>query len=308
MQWVFTRLVIVALVASLGGAPPAEAARKIRVVASTPDLKSIAEAVGGDLVEVESLARGWQNVHDVEVRPSLMVKLRRADLLFTNGLGLDFWIDPLVQGANNPRLVLGGPGRIDLSRGIPVLEVPSGPIDRSMGDVHPHGNPHYTLDPDAVTTVTASIVDGLARQAPRHRPAFERRRDEFLGRLRAAQARWSTTLEPFRGAKVVVYHNTWVYFLSRFGLTQAGAVEDRPGIPPSPAHLARLIGRMKEERVRVLILDPWGDRRLAERVAGEAGARLTVLAHTVGALEGVDSYLEMIEHNVNALAEALRTP
>lgn len=283
----------------------AEAAR-IRVVASLPDLKALTEAVGGDLVEVESLARSAQNAHDVEVRPSLMVKLRRADLFISNGLDLDGWADSLVQGANNPRLVRGALGRVDASGGVPVLEVPAGRVDRSRGDVHPEGNPHYTLDPATAPTVTANIVDGLARIAPEHRAEFERRREDFLARLNAALDAWTRTLAPFKGARVVVNHNNWIYFLSRFGLEQAGTVEDRPGIPPSPGHLARLIRQMKEERIKVLILEPWGDRKQAERVAGEAGVAVVVLAHAVGALRGTDSYLAMMDHNVRTLVQALR--
>lgn len=298
---------ILAALSSLGvlvAGAPADAT--VRAVASTPDLKSLTELVGGGLVEVDALARGNQNVHDVEVRPSLMVKLRRADLLVVNGLELDGWAEAVVQGANNPRLLVGGVGRVDASRGVPVLEVPAGRVDRSMGDVHPQGNPHYTLDPQTAAIVTANIVEGLTRVAPADREAFETRRREFLGRLQAAQARWTKTLEAFRGARVVVNHNSWIYFLSRFGLEQAGTVEDRPGIPPSPGHLARLIQQMRQERIKVLILEPWGDRKLAERVANEAAARVVVLAHTVGAVKGVESYLDLFDYNVNALAEALK--
>ncbi|MBI2155993.1 MAG: zinc ABC transporter substrate-binding protein [Candidatus Rokubacteria bacterium] len=298
---------ILAALSSLGvlvAGAPADAT--VRAVASTPDLKSLTELVGGGLVEVDALARGNQNVHDVEVRPSLMVKLRRADLLVVNGLELDGWAEAVVQGANNPRLLVGGVGRVDASRGVPVLEVPAGRVDRSMGDVHPQGNPHYTLDPQTAAIVTANIVEGLTRVAPADREAFETRRREFLGRLGAAQARWTKTLEAFRGARVVVNHNSWIYFLSRFGLEQAGTVEDRPGIPPSPGHLARLIQQMRQERIKVLILEPWGDRKLAERVANEAAARVVVLAHTVGAVKGVESYLDLFDYNVNALAEALK--
>lgn len=301
-----TRAAIVALVAIAIHASAGEAFAKIRVVASTPELKSLTESVGGDLVDVDTLARSSQSFHDVEVRPSLMVKLRRADVLITNGLDLDYWADPLVQGSNNPQLILGAVGRVDASRGVGVLEVPAGRIDRSMGDVHPYGNPHYTHDPATAEVVTANILEGLARVTPEHRAGFERRRAEFLARLNEAQARWFKALEPVRGAKVVVYHNSWIYFLSRFGLNQIGTVEDRPGIPPSPTHLANLIRRMKDARVNVLILETWSDRKLAERIATEAGARVVVLAHTVGALKGTNDYLGMLEHNVNALAQALR--
>jgi zinc/manganese transport system substrate-binding protein len=295
---------IVLAFAALMTATPADA--KIRVVASLPDLKALTEEVGGNLVDVDGLARGSQNAHDVDVRPSLMVKLRRADLVITNGLELDFWADALIQASNNPELMLGGRGRVDASVGVPVLEVPSGRIDRSMGDVHPQGNPHYTADPETAAVVTANIVQGLARIAPEHRMKFEARRQEFLSKLAAAMARWTKTLEPFRGSPVVVNHNSWIYFLSRFGLRQVNTVEDRPGIPPSPTHVAQLIRQMKEEKIRVLILEPWGDRKLAERIANEAGAKVVLLAHAVGSVKNVDSYLALLEHNVNTVAAALR--
>jgi ABC-type Zn uptake system ZnuABC Zn-binding protein ZnuA len=288
------------------GVGPATPTEKIRVVASTPDLKSLTETVGGDLVEVDALVRGTQNLHDVELRPSLMARLRRADLFVTNGLELDYWADALARGSNNPRVMAGGPGRLDASRGVPALEVPTGRLDRSMGDVHPSGNPHYTLDPGLAPIVTANILEALDRVAPQHRPAFERRREEFLARLAEAMPRWSRLLEPFRGAKVVVNHNTWIYFLARFGLVQVGTVEERPGIPPTPAHLSRLIKLMKEERVRVIIVEPWGDQKLAARLGEEAGARSVVLAAAVGAVRGADTYLDMVEYNVRTLAQALR--
>jgi ABC-type Zn uptake system ZnuABC Zn-binding protein ZnuA len=284
----------------------AEAADKIRVVATIPDLKSLAEAVGGDLVEVETLARGTQNAHEVEVRPSLMLKLRRADVLIENGLELDTWADVVIQGANNARIVRGAPGVIDASRGIPVLDVPTMRVDRSMGDVHPLGNPHYTLDPGMAPIITQNIVDGLSRVAPEHRRAFERNRQQFLARLEQAMATWTRTLEPFRSAKVVVYHPLWIYLLTRFGLVQAAALEDRPGIPPSPAHLARLITQMKAERVKVIIVEPWNDLKLAARVAEEAGAKAIVLPSMVGGVKGADDYLSTIDYNVKTLAQALR--
>ena len=284
----------------------AEAADRIRVVATIPDLKSLAEAIGGDLVEVETLARGTQNAHEIEVRPSLMLKLRKADVLIENGLDLDTWADVVIQGANNPKVVRGAPGVIDASRGVPVLEVPSTRVDRSMGDVHPLGNPHYSLDPGMAPIITQNVVEGLSRVAPEHRATFERNRQQFLARLDQDMARWTRTLEPFRSAKVAVYHPLWIYFLTRFGLVQAGALEDRPGIPPSPAHLAHLIAQMKEERIKVIIVEPWNDLKLAGRVAEEAGAKAIVLPPMVGGVKGADDYLSTIDYNVKTLAQALR--
>lgn len=301
------RLVLAAVFAAVSLlAPNGQAADKIRVVATIPDLKSLADAVGGDLVEVDSLARGIQNAHEVEVRPSMMLKLRRADVLIENGLELDTWVDVVVLGANNPNIIRGAAGRIDVSRGIPVLEVPTIRVDRSMGDVHPLGNPHYSLDPGVAPIVTQNIVDGLSRVAPEHRAAFERNRQAFLRRLDEAMARWTRAMEPFRGAKVIVYHPQWIYFLTRFGLNQVGTLEDRPGIPASPGHLLRVIRQMKDEQVKVIIVEPWNDQKLAARVAEEAGAKALVLASMVGGVKGTDSYIAAIDHNINTLARALR--
>ncbi len=299
------RTIVAALVVAGLFAGAAEAA-KLRVVATIPDLKSLAEEVGGDLVEADSLARGTQNAHDVEIRPSLMLKLRRADVLIVNGLELDTWADLVVQGANNPKVVRGAPGLIDASRGVQVLEVPTGRLDRSMGDVHPFGNPHYSLDPGQAEAVTANIVEGFARALPEHRATFERNRQAFLARLTEALRRWTTTLEPFKGAHVVTYHQDFTYFLTRFGLVQAGTIEDRPGIPPSPVHLTRLIRQMKEEKIKVVIVGPWVDRALAARVAEEGGAKVVALAPVVGAVKGADTYLAAIDYNVSTLAHALK--
>jgi len=301
-----TLLLLAALLVPAPQAPTASAADKIRVVATIPDLKALAEEVGGKLVDVEALARGNQNAHELEVRPSLMLKLRRADILLENGLDLDTWADVVVQGANNPNIVRGAPGRVDVSRGIQVLEVPSTRVDRSMGDVHPLGNPHYSLDPGAAPVVTQNIVDAFARFAPDRRAELERNRQAFLSRLDEAMAKWTRLLGPLKGAKVVVYHPQWIYLLTRFGLSQAATLEDRPGIPASPAQVTRVIRQMKDEQIKVLIVEPWNDLKLASRVADEAGAKAVVLASMVGGVKGADTYIEAIDHNVNALAQALR--
>jgi ABC-type Zn uptake system ZnuABC Zn-binding protein ZnuA len=287
----------------IGGA---HAAQKLRVVATIPDLKALTEAVGGDLVDVDSLSRGTVNAHEIEVRPSIMLKLRKADALIENGLELDRWIDVAVLGANNANVVRGAPGAIDISRGIPVLEVPTVRVDRSMGDVHPLGNPHYSLDPGLAPIITQNIVDGLSRVAPEHRATFERNRQVFLGQLDRHMAEWTKLMEPVRGSKVVVYHPQWIYFLTRFGLVEAGWVEERPGIPPSPQHLVRLVRTMKDEGVKVLIYAPWNDEKLAARVAEEAGAKTVLLAQMVGGVKGADSYIGAIDYNVKTIAQAFR--
>jgi ABC-type Zn uptake system ZnuABC Zn-binding protein ZnuA len=235
-----------------------------------------------------------------------MLKLRKADLLIENGLELDRWVDVAVEGANNANIVRGAAGRIEVARGIPVLEVPTTRVDRAMGDVHPLGNPHFSLDPGLAPIITQNILEGLTRIAPEHRAMFERNRQAFLTRVDQEMARWTKTLEPVKGGKVVSYHPDFIYFLTRFSLVQVGTVEDRPGIPPSPQHLVRLIQLMKSERVKLILVEPWNDVKLATRVAEEAGARAQVMASSVGAVKGADNYIAAIDYNVKTLAAALR--
>jgi zinc/manganese transport system substrate-binding protein len=299
------RCVLAALLALGLVAEGAEPARKIRVVASLSDLKALTEAVGGELVEVDTLARGTQNPHDIEVRPSLMLKLRRADLVVRNGAGGDPWVEPLIVGAQNGRIVPGASGYVDASRGVPILP-PTGPVDRSRGDVHPEGNPHYTLDPALAPTITANIVEGLRRVAPEHGERFEAQRRDFLAKLQAALSRWQSALEPIRGARVVSYHETFTYFLRRFGLEQAGTIEDRPGIPPSPTHLAALIRAIREQQIRLIVAESFADQKVVELLARESGARAVALPSAVGGARGVDTYLDLLEHNVRTLAGALK--
>jgi ABC-type Zn uptake system ZnuABC Zn-binding protein ZnuA len=287
--------------------PGADAAQKLRVVTTIPDLKSLTEAVGGDLVDVDSLTRGTQNFHEAEVRPSMMLKLRRADALIENGVELDMWADVAVTGANNPKIIRGSAGRIEISRGIQLLEVPTTRVDRSMGDVHPLGNPHFSLDPGLAPIITQNIVDGLARLAPESRPVFESNRQAFLKKLDGNMDRWNKTMAPVRGGKVVVYHPDFIYLLTRFGLVQVGMLEDRPGIPPSPQHLVQIIRQMKAEQVKVILVEPWNDLKLAERVAAEVGgAQALVMASSVGAVKGADNYLAAIDYNITTLAQALK--
>jgi len=297
-------LTIVAATSVLG--PNAQAAGKLKVVATISDLKSLTETIGGDLVEVDSLTRGTQNLHEAEVRPSMMLKLRRADAVVENGLGLDAWADVAIEAANNANIIRGGRGRIDISRNVEVLEVPGSRVDRSMGDVHPQGNPHFSLDPGLAPVITQNIVEGLARVAPDRRAVFEQNRQAFLARLEQEMVKWTQAMAPVKGAKVVVFHPVYVYFLTRFGLVQAAALEDRPGIPPSPQHLATVIREMKAQKIKAILVEPWNDVKLANRVAEEAGARALVMATAVGAVKGADNYIAAIDYNITALAKALR--
>jgi zinc/manganese transport system substrate-binding protein len=305
MRRFLTVILGLALAWAMLGTLSAEA-QKLRVVTSTTDLRALTEAVTGDLAEVDAMARPNQNPHDLEVRPSLMLKVRRADAMIVNGLELDGWADVVAQGANNSNVIPGAPGRIDASSGLAVLEVPKTRVDRSMGDVHPVGNPHYTLDPGMAPAVTQNILDGLARIAPQHRAAFERNRQQFLARLEEAMGRWNKALEPYKGGPVVVGHAMWIYLLTRFGLVQVGTIEERPGIPPTANHLAKLINLMKEDKVKVIVAEPWSDLKLIQRVAQDAGAQPAVLASGVGAVKGTDTFIDAVDFNVKTLAQVLK--
>jgi ABC-type Zn uptake system ZnuABC Zn-binding protein ZnuA len=211
-----------------------------------------------------------------------------------------------IVGANNPKLVPGAPGRVDASAGILVLEVPKTRVDRSMGDVHPLGNPHYTSDPGMAPAITANILNGLVRVAPQGRAVFEQNRQAFLARLEQAQAGWTATLAPLKGTRVVVDHGIWTYFLTRFGLVQAATIEERPGIPATPSHVAKVIELIKAERVKAILTVPWGDAKLSARIAEEGGARVVALSPAVGGVKGTSGYIDTVDYNVKMLAQALK--
>lgn len=285
-------------------APPAAQAR-LRVVATLPDLWALTRAVSGDLLDVEVATRFGQNPHDLEIRPSQMLLVKRADVLVRNGLEEDAWIDPIVEGAGNPKLLRGSPNVIEASRGIQVLKVPAGPVDRSLGDVHPLGNTHFDLDPANIPVVTANIAAGLSRVAPDLGPKFEANRRAFLEKVAAADRRWKALLAPYRGAKLASYHDSWPYFYRAFGLIEVGIIEDRPGVPSSPQHLTSLIRRMRDEKVKVILLESWYPPDVSNFVARETGAAVLVLPQTPGAVKGTDDYISHLDHLVTALAKAL---
>jgi ABC-type Zn uptake system ZnuABC Zn-binding protein ZnuA len=278
----------------------------LRIVATLPDLWTLTRAVIGDAATVDLATRMGQNPHDMEIRPSQTLLVRRAEVLVRNGLEEDAWIDPVVEGAGNPKLLRGSPNVIEAARGIAILKIPTGLVDRSMGDVHPSGNPHYTLDPGNVPIVTPNIATGLARLAPDLAPRLEANRRAFLERVATADRRWKATLAPLRGAKVVSYHDSWPYFYQAFGLVEGGVIENRPGVPPAPQHVASLIRKMKDERIRVILLETWYPADTANLVAREAGARVVVVPQSPGAVKGTEDYIAHIDALVNAVADALR--
>src|SRR5262249_2585563 len=230
------------------------AAGKLYVVTTTSDLACIAREVGGDKVEVESLALGTQDPHFVDPKPSFIVKLNRADLYIKRGLDIEVgWAPVLEKGARNENILSGGRGYVDASIGIAPLEIPGGVVSRALGDVHPYGNPHYQLDPANAKVIAKNIVDGLIRVDAANRTSYEARLADFSGRLDERVAGWVHTLAPYRGAKIVTYHKSWDYFAQRFGLEIIGNMEPKPGVAPSPAHLAQLITLMQDQHCKLVI-------------------------------------------------------
>jgi len=294
-----------ALLAAAALAAPAVA--KVRVVTTTPTLADITRQVGGDYVSVQSIMRGPENVHNVQPKPSYMIKVKRADLFVHSGLDLELWAPLLIKGARNPRLFPGQPGNVDASRGIALKEVPRpGQLSRALGDIHVFGNPHYALDPLNGIIIARTITDALKRADPKHAQQFEKNYQAYAERLRQLTERLVARMKPYAGTKIVVYHRSWPYFTDRFGLVKVGEVEPKPGISPGPQHLAACIETMKQHGAKIIIVNTYNNRKNAETVASRVGGKAVVLAQEVKALPGVDTYEQMFEYNVETLLRAFR--
>ena len=283
-------------------------AAKLKVVTSTSDLASITREVGGDLVDVTAIARGYQDPHFVEPKPSFLLLLKNADLLEVVGLDLEIgWLPPLIDQSRNANIPPGSPGYLDLSRGVEIFDRPTGAVDRSMGDVHPLGNPHYWLDPGNAVRIAIQVEKKLEQLQPANAAAFQKRLNDFKVRMNDANKRWTAMLAPFKGAKIVTYHNSWPNFVRRYGLNVVSYVEPKPGVPPSPSHLFQLISTMKEQKVKVIIMEPYFDAKTPQSVAERTGATLIVLYPSVGgAKSGTDDYISLMDTNVATLVGALK--
>jgi ABC-type Zn uptake system ZnuABC Zn-binding protein ZnuA len=299
-----TLILVLAAGALLGVTLPVQAQR-IRVITTIPELADMTRQIGKELVEVESLTRGVEYMHAVPVKPSFVPKLNRADILVENGLDLEIsWLAALLEVANNSKILPGQPGRIDCSVGISVLDVPR-TVDRSEGDVHPKGNPHYTLDPLNGKTMARNIAAGLSRNYSQHRAAFEKNLNSYLAELEKAIERWQTLAAPLKGVKIVTYHQDWIYFVNRFGLQQIGTIELKPGIEPTPNHLVSLVQRMQQEKARVIIYGPQSDR-YPRQLASQTGASVVRLQSIAGALPDTDTYIKFIDYNLRSLLAAAK--
>jgi zinc/manganese transport system substrate-binding protein len=287
-------------------AAPLAAFAKLNVVATTPELGAIARDIGGNLVDVTSLAKPTEDPHFVDAKPSFIVKLNRADALIEGGAELEIgWLPPLLEGARNEKLAPGAPGRISVAQGVRLLEVPSA-LDRSKGDVHAMGNPHFMTDPLNGKNAAHIIADAFCQLDAKDCASYRANLAKFDARLDAKLAEWQKLLEPFRGTQIVAYHNTWPYFANRFGLKIDLFLEPKPGIPPTPAHLAEVIEKMKADNIHVIIVEPYQNRKTAETVAHDTGAVVLGLAQYPGGVNGTEGgYIELIDYLVRSLAKAL---
>ena len=285
----------------------AHAAGKINIVASTTDLAALAQEVGGDRVEVQSIARGYQDPHFVEAKPSFLLLLRRADLLIHVGLQLEIgWLPPLITQCGNPKVQPGAPGYFDASQFAEILEIPTTQVTRAEGDVHPLGNPHYWLDPANGLRIAQGIKQKLAQMRPEDAAYFEQRLQAFSQQLDGAEKRWDEQMKAYRGRKVVTYHRSWPNLMKRFGLDVVGYVEPKPGIPPSPGHTVELIQMMKRENVKLILVEPYFDLKTPNSVARETGAQVVVLLPSVGGEKEVTDYFKLFDYDINLLVRALQ--
>lgn len=290
----------------LAVATPAMAAPP-KVITTTEDLAALVREVGGDKVTVESLAKGYQDPHFVEPKPSFILKLHDADLLVVIGRELEIgWLPPLLTQSRNAKIQVGSPGYLDASMSVRILEIPTGQITRAMGDVHPSGNPHYWLDPDNGRIMAKSIAAALSRISPADKAYFDQRYADFDRRLTDAQQRWAAAMAPYKGTKVVTYHRSWPNFTERFGLDVIGYVEPKPGIPPSPSHTIQLIAEMKRQNVKLILVEPYFDLKTPESIARGVGGKVVVLTPSVGGVKEAGNYIALFDSNVNLLTSMLK--
>ena len=285
--------------------PPASADNKLNVMTATTDLAALAQEVGGDRVNVESVARGYQDPHFVEAKPSFLLKLRHADLLIVVGLELEIgWLPPLISQSTNPKIQVGAPGYFDASRFARILEIPTGQVTRAEGDVHPLGNPHYWLDPDNGLRIAKGIQSKLSEMRPNDAAYFAQRYDAFEQRLKQADQQWQAQMKPYAGRKVVTYHRSWPNFAEHFGLNVVGYVEPRPGIPPSPQHTVELIRQMKREGVKIVMVEPYFDLKTPNSIARETGGQVLVLTPSVGGEKEITDYFKLFDYDIARLKQA----
>jgi zinc/manganese transport system substrate-binding protein len=281
---------------------------KLNIVTTTPDFASVVKEIGGDRVEVASLAKGIQDPHFVDAKPSFIRLLNQADILIEGGADLEVgWLPPLLESARNGKILTGNPGRIVASTGISLLGVPTRPVERSQGDVHPLGNPHYMLDPESGKILADQIAATLCRLDAGSCEFYRKNQTVFNLHLDQKISDWKQRMAPYRGTKVITYHESWPYFAERFGLNVVGHVEPKPGIPPSPVHLESLIDLITREKVKVLIMEPYFGDQAPKFLAQKTGIEVLVFYPSVAPEAGIKDYFDIFERNITRLTEALKT-
>src|ERR1700737_2907327 len=289
-------------------APAANAASKIQIITSTTDLASLAQEVGGDKGNVESIARGYQDPHFVDAKPSFLLKLKHADLLIVVGLDLEIgWLPPLITQSTNPKIQVGAPGYLDASRFARILEIPTGQVTRAEGDVHPLGNPHYWLDPENGLRIAKGIQTKLSEMRSSDGDFFAQRYTAFEQRLKQADQQWLAEMKPYAGRKIVTYHRSWPNFADHFHLDVVGYVEPRPGIPPSPQHTVELIQLMKRDGVKVIAVEPYFALKTPTSIARETGGQVVVLMPSVGGEKEITDYFKLFDYDIAKLRQAFDT-
>jgi zinc/manganese transport system substrate-binding protein len=295
---------LLAVVCTLGAAASAHAA--LHVVTSLPDLASIAGAIGGDRVETFALAKGYQDPHFVDAKPSFVLKLSRADLLIVAGLELEIgYLPPLIDQSRNEKVHPGSAGYLDASTGCDVLNRPTAVVTRAMGDVHPYGNPHYWTDPENGRVIARSIAAKLAELDPAGKAVFAANLAAFEARLSAKEREWDAKMAPYAGARVITFHDSWPNFAKRFRLDIVGTIEPKPGIPPSPSHTLDIINLIIAEKVKVILVEPYFDRKTPDSIAAKTGAAVVTTYPSVGGVPEIADYFDLFDHDVSALATAL---
>jgi zinc/manganese transport system substrate-binding protein len=300
------KLIRIFLGAALSALVATTATAKIKVVATLPDLASLAREIGGDKVEVSSMAKPTEDSHFVDARPSFVVQLRSADVLIDGGAELELgWLPPLLQNARNPKLEMGKPGRVQASAGVRLMNVPAN-VTRAAGDVHALGNPHFMTDPIIAKTVAQHIAQSFAAVDPPNAGSYDANYKKFEATINAKLQEWGAAMLPFKGQSIVAYHDSWVYFAHRFGLNIDVFLEPKPGIPPSPSHLAEVIEKMKAQKIKAILVEPFHDRKIAEKVANSTGAKVVDFAQYPGAFPETDSYVKLLDLLLSRLSAALK--
>ena len=303
----FNILTAAALALLAIGATGSSASAQLRVVATTPDLASLAREIGGARVNVVALAKPTEDPHHVDAKPSHIVTLNRADALIEGGAELELgWLPPLLENSRNARIASGAPGRIVASEGVTMLEIPTS-FDRSKGDIHSLGNPHFLIDPVNVKIIARNIADHFAQIDPKSAATYRDNLAKFNTKVDAKLADWQKQLAPYRGAGIVTYHKDFGYLAQRFGLNVVETLEPKPGISPSPAHLAQVIRKMRATNAKVILVQPYQSRRTAETVARQTGAVVLDATQQPGGRGKTATYFDMMDNLVNSLADAFRT-